>query len=104
MDELIETPITRALIDKLMYQTSMPLASRVVARSHMEPLSRKEMEQYILQHLAIAGVKTNLFARAKIGMMNLIYNMRRMIHLIKRDAKAANLGIDYIRIGASAVA
>jgi type II secretory pathway predicted ATPase ExeA len=36
------------LIDKLMYQTSMPLASRVVARSHMEPLSRQEMEQYIL--------------------------------------------------------
>ena len=49
------------LIDKLMYQTSMPLASRVVARSHMEPLSRKEMEQYILHHLTITGVKTNLF-------------------------------------------
>jgi type II secretory pathway predicted ATPase ExeA len=50
-----------SLIDKLMYQTSMPLASRVVARSHMEPLSRQEMEQYILHHLAITGVKTNLF-------------------------------------------
>ena len=37
-------------------------------------------------------------------MMNLVYNMRRMVQLIKRDAKAANLGIDYIRIGASAVA
>ncbi|MGC8602199.1 MAG: ExeA family protein [Desulfomonilaceae bacterium] len=49
------------LIDKLMYQTSMPLASRIVARSHMEPLSRKEMEQYIIHHLAITGVKTNLF-------------------------------------------
>ena len=50
-----------SLIDKLMYQTSMPLASRVVARSHMEPLSRQEMEQYILHHLSITGVKTNLF-------------------------------------------
>lgn len=49
------------LIDKLMYQTSSPLASRIVARSHMEPLSRQEMEQYILHHLAIVGVKTNLF-------------------------------------------
>ena len=27
----------------------------------MEPLSRQEMEQYILHHLAITGVKTNLF-------------------------------------------
>ena len=50
-----------SLIDKLMYQTSMPLASRVVARSHMEPLSRQEMEQYIVHHLSITGVKTNLF-------------------------------------------
>ena len=33
------------LIDKLMYQTSAPLASRIVARSHMEPVSRQEMEQ-----------------------------------------------------------
>jgi general secretion pathway protein A len=49
------------LIDKLMYQTSMPLASRIVARSHMEPINRQEMEQYVLHHLAITGVKTNLF-------------------------------------------
>ena len=49
------------LIDKLMYQTSMPLASRIVARSHMEPINRQEMEQYILHHLAITEVKTKLF-------------------------------------------
>ena len=29
------------LIDKLMYQTSAPLASRIVARSHMEPVNRQ---------------------------------------------------------------
>ena len=49
------------LIDKLMYQTSMPLASRIVARSHMEPINRQEMKQYILHHLAITEVKTKLF-------------------------------------------
>ena len=49
------------LIDKLMYQTSMPLASRIVTRSHMEPVNRQEMEQYILHHLAITEVKTKLF-------------------------------------------
>ncbi len=43
-------------------------------------------------------------AKAKIGMMNLVYNMRRMIQLIKLDAKAASLGIDYIRKDVSAVA
>jgi len=49
------------LIDNLMYQTSLPLASRVVARSHMEPVERQEMERYLLHHLALAGVKSSLF-------------------------------------------
>jgi general secretion pathway protein A len=49
------------LIDKLSFQPSQPLASRVVARSHIEPVTRTEMEQYIAHHLALTGVKSNLF-------------------------------------------
>ena len=49
------------LIDKLMYQTSMPLASRVVTRCHMEPVTRREMEEYILHHLTLTGLQTNIF-------------------------------------------
>lgn len=54
------------LIDKLMYQTSAPLASRIVARSHMEPVSRQEMEQYLSHHLALTGVKSGLFDETAI--------------------------------------
>jgi general secretion pathway protein A len=54
------------LIDKLMYQTYTPLASRIVARSHMEPVSRQEMAQYLLHHLALTGVKSSLFDDAAI--------------------------------------
>jgi len=54
------------LIDNLMYQTSLPLASRVVARSHMEPVNRQEMEQYLLHHLTLTGVNTNIFEDAAI--------------------------------------
>jgi len=54
------------LIDKLMYRTSEPLASRVVARSHLEGVSRQDMEQYLKHHLAIAGIKKNLFAQPAI--------------------------------------
>ena len=50
-----------SLIDKLMFQTSRPLASRIVSRIHMEPLSRKEMEEYLLHHLSITGIRKNLF-------------------------------------------
>lgn len=54
------------LIDKLTYRTSQPLASRIVARSHLEGVSRQDMEQYLRHHLSIAGVKKNLFDQAAV--------------------------------------
>lgn len=54
------------LIDKLTYRASMPLASRIVARSHLEGVSRDDMDHYIKHHLAIAGVKQNPFQDAAI--------------------------------------
>jgi general secretion pathway protein A len=50
-----------SLIDVLTYQTSMPLASRIVARSHLEPANRTRMEEYLNHHLVVTGVKTGLF-------------------------------------------
>lgn len=49
------------LIDKLMYRASAPLASRVVARSHLEGLGRQEMQRYIEHHMKLCGVKGNPF-------------------------------------------
>ncbi|MCX5873552.1 MAG: transposase, partial [Deltaproteobacteria bacterium] len=43
-------------------------------------------------------------AKVKIGMMNLVYNMKRLVQLIRRDELAGNLRYCYIRRGASAVA
>lgn len=43
-------------------------------------------------------------ARVKIGMMNLVYNMRRLVQLIKRDAIKASPPEDAIRISASLAA
>lgn len=54
------------LIDKLMYHTSRPLASRVVGRGHLEGLRLKEMTGYIAHHLEIAGVKEQLFSEEAI--------------------------------------
>ena len=54
------------LADLLIYRTSLPLASRVVARTHLMGVSKKDMEAYILHHLKVAGVKQNLFADAAI--------------------------------------
>ena len=49
------------LIDKLTYRSSQPLASRIVARSHLQGTSPEGMKTYLEHHLAIAGVKHNLF-------------------------------------------
>jgi general secretion pathway protein A len=54
------------LIDKLMYRTSQPLASRIVARSHLEGVNRQDMQHYLKHHLSIAGVKKNLFDQAAV--------------------------------------
>ena len=49
------------LIDKLMFHTSRPLASRIIGRSHLEGLKYKDMAGYIQHHLKIAGGKEPLF-------------------------------------------
>jgi len=49
------------LIDKLAYRSSAPLASRVIAKSHLQGLNRDGMQQYLIHHLKVAGLKTNLF-------------------------------------------
>jgi type II secretory pathway predicted ATPase ExeA len=51
-----------ALIDKLLYHTSRPFASRIVGRSHMEALRRDHMASYLAHHLSIAGGKPDLFS------------------------------------------
>ena len=54
------------LIDKLMYHTSRPLASRVVGRGHLEGLRLKEMAGYIAHHLEIAGIREHLFSEEAV--------------------------------------
>ncbi|CAO0820925.1 hypothetical protein DFAR_2000020 [Desulfarculales bacterium] len=45
------------LTDLFIDRTSLPLASRVVARNYLAGVSLQDMQAYILYHLKIAGVK-----------------------------------------------
>ena len=54
------------IIDKLAYRTSIPLASRVMARAHLTGIDKELMESYIIHHLKISGVKVNLFNKNAI--------------------------------------
>jgi general secretion pathway protein A len=50
------------LLEKLSSYTARPLASRVVARTHLEALTLFEMTAYLDHHLKVAGVNDGLFA------------------------------------------
>ncbi|RLE01086.1 MAG: AAA family ATPase, partial [Bacteroidetes bacterium] len=54
------------LIDKLCYRSSQPLASRIIAKSHLEGVDLKAMEKYLKHHLAICGIDQMLFEQAAI--------------------------------------
>ncbi|WP_225073811.1 AAA family ATPase [Desulfuromonas sp. CSMB_57] len=49
------------LADNLLYRTAVPLASRIVARSHLPEVNRQGMERYLGHHLKIAGLKHSPF-------------------------------------------
>ncbi len=54
------------LIEKLTYRSSAPLASRVVARTHLSHLNQEQLAVYLEHHLAVAGIKKQLFADSAI--------------------------------------
>lgn len=49
------------LADNLLYRTAGPLASRIVARRHLQEVNREGMERYLEHHLKIAGLKHSPF-------------------------------------------
>jgi len=85
-----------------------PLTEEQKASNRIKSKTRARVEHVFGAQHAMGGhiVRTIGIARAraKIGMMNLIYNMRRMIQLIKRDAIKLSPQQGSIRISASAVA
>lgn len=56
----------RNVIDKICYRGSAPLASRVIARSHLSSITRDQMEEYLHHHVKVAGNKNRLFHEAAI--------------------------------------
>jgi type II secretory pathway predicted ATPase ExeA len=49
------------LADNLLHRSVTPLASRIIARTHIQEVDREHLERYLAHHLAIAGIKNNLY-------------------------------------------
>lgn len=50
------------LIDRLLYHTSQPFASRIVGRTLLQGLTREDMHRYLTHHLKIVGASASLLA------------------------------------------
>lgn len=80
-----------SLIDALQFQPSRSFASRVVARSKLEPLKMTEVEQYLIHHLTLAGVSKNLFTDQAITAIHKLSSgmLRKMNHVARGALMAA---------------
>lgn len=99
------------LIDKLMYRTSMPFASRIIARSHLEGLSRQEMEQYLEHHLNFAGIKSNVFEEAAVtaihqgsgGLLRRANHLARGALIAAAEEEKMTVTAEHVRLASSEI-
>jgi type II secretory pathway predicted ATPase ExeA len=54
------------LAENLLHRTAIPLASRIVARSHLPAVDRQGMLDYLNHHLRIAGLKNSPFTEQAV--------------------------------------
>jgi len=97
------------LVDNLKFRNSMPLASRVIARCHLQGAKQEGMEEYLLHHLTIAGVHKNLFEPAAItaihqgsgGLFRKANNLARGAIIAAAGQKTMQISAEHVRIALS---
>lgn len=99
------------LIDKLMYYTSRPLASRVVGKTHLEGIRLKDMQGYLQHHLEIAGVRERLFTEeAIVAIQQGSGGLLRRANLLARGAllaaateKCSQISAEHVRLASTEI-
>lgn len=99
------------LIDNLTYRNSMPLASRVVGKCHLQGVDRKGMHDYLNHHLAIAGVQRDIFEDAAItaihqgsgGLFRKANHLARGSIIVAARKKSTMVTADHVRIAATEI-
>ncbi len=99
------------LLDSLMFRQSRPLASRVVARGHMESLSGEDMASYLQHHQNIAGCKKNLFSEQAVtaihqgsgGLLRRANNLARGALVAAAAEKCTVVSADHVRVASTEI-
>jgi len=99
------------LIDRLLYYTSKPFASRVVGRTHLQGLPQADMKAYLLHHLRIAGGHEELFSDEAIttihlssgGLLRRANNIARNALLAAASEQAPAISAEHVRLASTEI-
>jgi type II secretory pathway predicted ATPase ExeA len=99
------------LVDKLLFHTSKPFASRVVGRTHLEPLKLADMKAYLLHHLQITGAGEDLLAEEAItaihqgsgGLLRRAGHLARGAMIAAATEKAPLITADHVRVASTEI-
>lgn len=97
------------LADNLLYRTAVPLASRIVARSHLKAVNREGMQQYIEHHLEVTGLKNSPFDEQAVtaihqgsgGLFRKANHLARGALIAAAAEKSQAVTADHVRIADS---
>lgn len=97
------------LLEKMTYRSTAPLASRVVARTHLSTLNQDQMVVYLEHHLGVAGVKKQLFSDPAItaiyqgsaGILRKANSLARGGLIAAATEKEQTVSAEHIRIAAT---
>jgi len=97
------------LLDKLYWRTSLPLSSRIVARSHLEGVNRQGMEDYLSHHLRIAGLNHSVFSEQAVtaihqgsgGLFRRANHLARGALIAAASEKCPQVSAEHVRVAST---
>lgn len=97
------------LLDKLYWKTSLPFASRIVARNHLEGVDRQGMEEYLNHHLTIAGITHPLFSEQAVtaihqgsgGLFRRANHLARGALIAAASEKCPQVSAEHVRLAST---
>jgi len=97
------------LLDKLYWRTSLPLSSRVVARSHLKGVERPGMQDYLNHHLCIAGLDHSVFSEQAVtaihqgsgGLFRKANHLARGALIAAASEKCPQVSAEHVRLAST---
>jgi len=97
--------------DLLLYRTAIPLSSRIIAKSHLQGVSRQDMDRYIQHHLHISGIKNQIFSEPAItaihqgsgGLFRRANHLARGALIAAANEKVTQVSAEHVRIASTEI-